>query len=161
MKRISFLRRYGVFFAVGALIETSRLICFTVILEGQSAQAANITSLVFRIVVAFILHTSITWRDRPGKFGVKFVKFAINQVITSVVKTALFPFWLLIIPCPLFDLMHLILKAFSGTVIFELLSRVIGCEFLSILTMDTVVYFTLGFVLHNKISFATKGEQER
>lgn len=161
MKRISFLRRYGVFFAVGALIEASRLLCFTVIFEDQSAQAANIASLLFRIVVAFILHAFITWRDRPGKFGVKFIKFAINQVITSVVKTALFPFWLLIVPCPLFNFVHLMLKVFSGTVIFELLSRVISCEFLSILTMDTVVYFTLGFVLHNKISFATKGEKER
>lgn len=156
MRRIPFLRRYGVFLAVGAVVEASRLLCFAAILENRSALVANVASLLFRIVIAFVLHVTITWRDRTGRFGMKFFKFAINQGITSVVKTAVFPLWLSILPCPLLTLAHLILGIFSGTVALGLLSRMVTCEFLSVAAMDTAVYLTLGFFLHNRISFATE-----
>lgn len=157
MRKRPLLRRYGIFFVVGAFVEASRLLCFAAILESQSALMANVLSLLFRIVIAFALHATITWRDRPGNFGVKFIKFAINQGVTSGVKTVIFPLWLLILPCPLFALANQILEIFSGIALAEFLSRIITCEFLSVATMDTAVYLTLGFFLHNRISFASPG----
>lgn len=161
MKTVPFLCRYGKFFGVGAFVEASRLLTFAVILENRSALVANVVSLLFRIVVAFVLHAIITWPDRPGRFGIKFIKFSLNQGVTTVVKTVVFPFWLMVLPCPLHALSHLVLRIFSGTIIFEMFSRIISCEVLSAGTMDTAIYATLGFFLHNMISFAAReGSQE-
>lgn len=156
MKWIPFLRRYGIFFVVGALIEVSRVLTFVMVLENHSPLIANITSLLFRLVVSFVLHTTITWRDRPGRFGLKLIKFSINQGITSLVKAGLFPFWLVILPCPLYSLVFRVISITGSTIIFKWLSKIVTCELLSAVTMDIVVYLSLGFPLHNWISFAPK-----
>ena len=97
--------RTGKYFIVGVSLAVFNFALYTIIarLIGNNdfLWLATIISTFFTAVLAFILHSKITWKERhPGKAGI--VKFAIYNLLLTV---AIGPFftWLFYLITPLYE----------------------------------------------------------
>lgn len=159
MEKIGLLKRFLTFFALGVVVEATRLLTFRFFQDRWSILLANVVSVPFGVLAAFILYATLVWPDRPGSYGGKAVRFGINKGITTLVKWTLFPLWLRVLPCPFYGLTHAILDIVISVVpSFSFLSEMITCGWMSVASMDLSIALTLGFYLHDTISFAKGGD---
>lgn len=146
--------RYVNYFVVGIAVEASRLISFWLFAKTVSPELANVLSLPINILVSFLLFDQITWRDRPGSWIGKLVRFTLGKLFTTgLVKGAVFPFWraVPVLACPFYDITQWIVDFFP--VINGALHSLFTCDWMSVATMDFALAATLGFVINNWFSF--------
>lgn len=158
MKKIDFLRRYATFFVVGIVVEAIRLLSFWAIEKSFVPEVANLFSLLINIVPSFLFHGGITWKDRPGSWWAKLVRFSGSKWLTWTIKAGLFPFWIKVLSCPLYDLTHSVVDHL-GTIMPILappMHALFTCEWMSLALMDLVIALTIGFLTHDRFSFWDK-----
>lgn len=164
MKKIRLTQRFLMFFGLGVIVETVRLLAFR-FFQDRSVLLANFISVPIGVLAAFALYATFVWPDRPGSCWKKLVRFGVSKGITALPRWIFFPSWLRALPCPLYGLTHSILSFFISVVpSFSFLNRMVTCEWMSVASMDLCIALILGFYLNNRIVFAEErafGEPDR
>lgn len=148
--------RYLNFFFVGIAVEGSRLISFWLFAKIMSPELANVLSLPVNVLIGFLLFGRFTWRDRTGSWLGKLVRFGGGKGFTYLFKAIAFPFWRALIPCPLYELTHLIVDLLPSTLVSSFMHTLFDCNWMSLATMDFVLAMTLGFIINDKFVFWKK-----
>lgn len=116
--------------------------------NAEMAPLATGISGVVAMVVAFFMHSKITWRERdPGRFGI--VKFFIwNIILVSLIRPGLAAFFEL--PVGLYQFAYMITEAIHLPFSYDFVQST------GIYVLVTAITMTLNFFCYEKIVFGTK-----
>lgn len=150
-KRPSFLRRYLTYFIVGVGTEATRLLAFSLFRSSMVFEIANLFSILTNLPISFALHGSITWKDREGSLGKKFLRYTSSKGFVYVIKAVLPLIWLQFdfLTCPFYDIVHSVVDI-----------NLFTCDWMALATMDLFVALVITFPLHNWWSFKKKQQKE-
>lgn len=143
------LRRYGSFILVGIAVEAVSLLAFRVFRVFLRAEVAYVLSFPANILAGFVLFGGITFRDRPGSWWGKLVRFTGGKLFILMVKALLFVYWLTWVPCPFYDVTH---KAVDILALYPL-HVLFTCEWMSVALMDLGFAVTIGYLISNYFVF--------
>lgn len=147
------------FIGVGLSVTVIEYIIYTilvmVIFGGNTEMAPLATGLsgAVAMIVAFVMHSKITWRERnPGKFGVvKF--FAWNILLVALIRPGLAAFFELL--TGLYQFAFMITDAIHLPFSYDFV------ESTGIYVLVTAVAMVLNFIFYEKIVFGTKVKIEK
>jgi putative flippase GtrA len=151
-------KRYAIYFSLGTFVELVRLIVFRMV-EDRSFLLANIMSLAISILVSFVVHERITWKDREGTISVKFIRFCESKALLWVAKLVILPLMTFIgITCPLMEEANWFMQVFAliSEHLANALTVFISCGVLQATILDFLIGFTVGYLLHDGWSFKSK-----
>lgn len=116
--------------------------------NAEMAPLATGISGAIAMVVAFVMHSKITWRERdPGKLGViKF--FAWNILLVSLIRPALAALFEL--PVGLYQFAYMITSTIHLPFDYDFVQST------GIYVLMTAVTMTLNFICYEKVVFGTK-----
>lgn len=142
------------FLGVGLTITIIEYIIYTLLVmvmfggNVEMAPLATGMSGAVAMVVAFIMHSKITWKERdPGKFGiVKF--FAWNILLVALIRPGLAAFFELL--TGLYQFGFMITSAIHLPFSYDFV------ESTGIYVLTTAVTMTLNFICYEKVVFGTK-----
>ncbi|MDA2935897.1 GtrA family protein [Patescibacteria group bacterium AH-259-L05] len=156
-KERTFLNRYIIFFIVGSIVEAIRLLNYRVFEKDLGPDLANIASLLIGVIASFLLHSFITWRNRPGSWKGKIVRFSASKWFLWIIKAGLFPLWRNVpgLDCPFYGVTHQIVDALALVIplLGPPLHNLFTCGWMSLALMDLVIALTVGFLTHDRFSF--------
>lgn len=146
------------FIGVGLAITVIEYIIYTILMmavfSGNAEMAPLTTGIsgAIAMIVAFIMHSKITWRERdPGKLGiVKF--FAWNILLVSLIRPALAALFEL--PVGLYQFAYMITSAIHLPFDYDFVQST------GIYVLMTAVTMTLNFICYEKVVFGTKVKVE-
>lgn len=152
------MKRVFKFLGVGLTITVIEYIIYTLLVmvlfggNTEIAPAATAISGAIAMVVAFLMHSKITWRERnPGKFGiVKF--FAWNILLVALIRPGLAAFFELL--TGLYQFGFMITSAIHLPFSYDFV------ESTGIYVLVTAVSMTLNFICYEKVVFGTKVKVE-
>ena len=148
------MKRVFKFVGVGltiTLIEYAIYTLLMMVMFGGNAEMAPLAtgiSGVFAMVIAFFMHSKITWRERdPGKLGiVKF--FAWNVVLVTLLRPGLAAFFEL--PVGIYQFVYMITDAIHLPFTYDFVQST------GIYVLVTAITMTLNFFCYEKVVFGTK-----
>ena len=140
----------GVGFAITA-IEYAIYTALMMVAFGGNAEMAPVATAMsgaVAMIVAFIMHSKITWRERdPGKFGI--IKFFIwNIILVALIRPGLAAFFELLVG--LYQFGFMITSAIHLPFSYDFV------ESTGIYVLTTAVTMVLNFICYEKIVFGTK-----
>ncbi len=146
------------FVGVGLAITVIEYIIYSLLMMlmfgGNTEMAPLATGLsgTVAMIVAFIMHSKITWKERdPGKFGVvKF--FAWNILLVALIRPGLAAFFEL--PIGLYQFAYMITSAIHLPFSYDFV------ESTGIYVLVTAVTMVLNFICYEKVVFGTKVKVE-
>ena len=146
------------FLGVGITLTVIEYVVYTIlmmVLFGGNAEMAPIATVIsggFAMIMAFILHSKITWRERdPGKFGI--VKFFVwNIILVTLIRPGLAFFFEQLIG--LYQFAYMISSAIHLPFSYDFVQST------GIYVLVTAVTMVLNFICYEKIVFGTKVKVE-
>ena len=146
------------FIGVGLAITVIEYIIYTILMmvvfsgNAEMAPLATGISGAIAMIVAFIMHSKITWRERdPGKLGiVKF--FAWNILLVSLIRPALAALFEL--PVGLYQFAYMITSAIHLPFDYDFVQST------GIYVLMTAVTMVLNFICYEKFVFGAKVKVE-
>ena len=153
------MKRVLKFIGVGLTITLIEYAIYTVLMmlvfggNAEMAPLATGLSGVVAMVVAFIMHSKITWRERdPGKLGVvKF--FAWNVLLVALIRPGLAAFFEL--PVGLYQFAFMISEAIHLPFTYDFVQST------GIYVLTTAVSMVLNYICYEKIVFGTTVKIEK
>lgn len=148
------MKRVFKFLGVGLTITVIEYIIYTLLMmvvfggNVEMAPVATMISGTIATIVAFIMHSKITWRERnPGKYGIiKF--FAWNILLVALIRPGLAAFFELL--TGLYQFAFMIVEGIHLPFSYDFV------ESTGIYVLMTAVTMTLNFICYEKVVFGTK-----
>lgn len=152
------MKRVLKFVGVGLGVTIVEYIIYTILmmtLFGGNAEMAPLATGIsgaIAMIVAFLMHSKITWQERdPGKIGVvKF--FAWNILLVALIRPGLAAFFELLVG--LYQFAFMIVEAIHIPFSYDFVQST------GIYVLTTAVSMVLNFICYEKIVFGTKVKVE-
>lgn len=148
MKRV--FKFIGVGLTVTVIEYTIYTLLMMVLFGGNTEMAPLATALsgAVAMIVAFLMHSKITWRERdPGKLGIiKF--FAWNILLVALIRPGLAAFFEL--PVGLYQFAYMITSAIHLPFSYDFV------ESTGIYVLVTAISMVLNFICYEKVVFGTR-----
>lgn len=149
-------KRAGKYLIIGVVLTVFNFLVYTflarvIINNNELLWLDSIMSYLVATVLAYILHSKITWKERnPGKTGI--IKFFAWNFITAL---AISPFltWLFSLITPLYEFIYNIFSAIHLPFDYDFV------ESTSVFGLTTIITMTLNYLFYDKLVFGTKEDK--
>ena len=150
-------KKAAIYFIIGIIITIFNFSLYTLIArlfikDNNLLWLSSLIANPIAIILAFILHSRITWKERsPGKLGI--YKFIAWNILTSI---AIGPFltWFFSIITPLYEFAHNITTALHLPFDFDFVQST------GVFVLTAIATMILNYIFYDKFVFGDNKEKE-